>query len=230
MLLPKRERMRSGKGAMYPKGYIFDLDGTLVNSYGPISQSLNHTLRMFGKASIPKRRVRTMVGRGLEELMRKTVGEENIKEGVRIFRERYREIYLGNTFLLPDIKTTLEKLSRRGARMGVASNKPSYFSENILAHLEIGRYFKVVFGPEKVTHPKPHPEMIEAILAVLGLPPDEVLYVGDMVVDIETARNAGLRICSVLGGSDTRKALEAAKPDFLVGSFPEIAEIKFKKN
>jgi phosphoglycolate phosphatase len=211
---------------MTPRGFIFDLDGTLVDSYTPIAESLNYALNRFGIEAIPEARVRRMVGHGLEELIRETAGEKNLREGVRLFRENYRNVYLEKTSLLPGVGKTLEALHRRGAAMAVATNKPAFFSEKILEHLGLSGYMEIVLGPEKVEHPKPHPEMIERILARFRLGGDAVLYVGDMVIDIETARRAGLAVCVVPGGSSSRGELRAAKPDYFVEKFSEIADLR----
>ena len=207
------------------KGLIFDLDGTLVDSYTPIAESLNHVLQSLGIPALSKRRVKRMVGHGLEELIRTTAGEKHVRLGVKRFREKYRTIYLEKTTLLSGVRTTLRRLHAGAISMAIATNKPAYFSEEIIGHLGLGRYFPVVVGPEKVNNPKPHPEMVETILARLGLRRDEVLYVGDMVIDIETARRAGVRVCVVTGGSSSRKELGAANPDFLIESFSKLAQI-----
>jgi HAD superfamily hydrolase (TIGR01509 family) len=210
---------------MVPSGFIFDLDGTLVDSYTPITRSLNHVLGLYGLEAIPKRRVKRMVGHGLEELIGRTIGGRNIPQGVKLFREKYREIYLAETRLLPGVRRTLERLHRRGCLMAVATNKLGSFSEKIVEHLGINRYFEVVLGPEKVPYPKPHPAMVETILLALGLKKEGVVFVGDMVVDIETARRAGLKVCVVPGGSSTRRELLAAAPDYFARSFSEIEKI-----
>jgi HAD superfamily hydrolase (TIGR01509 family) len=102
-----------------------------------------------------------------------------------------------------------------GIMQGVCSNKPRLFTRKLLDHLGLGDVFEVVIGPEDVPRPKPAPDMLLAGMKRLGVTPSETLYVGDMVVDIETARRAGVRVWVTPTGSEERAALEAARPDRL---------------
>jgi phosphoglycolate phosphatase-like HAD superfamily hydrolase len=93
----------------------------------------------------------------------------------------------------------------------------------LLPHL--GLDVDLLLGPEDVARPKPAPDMLLTAVARLGLPAEQVLYVGDMVVDIETARGAGVSVWVVPTGSDARERLEAAHPDCLLRDLHELAEL-----
>jgi phosphoglycolate phosphatase-like HAD superfamily hydrolase len=73
-----------------------------------------------------------------------------------------------------------------------------------------------------VEHPKPDPEMVLKAVELLGRPKHEVLYIGDMSLDVETCRRAGVAACLVPGGSDSREALLAARPDHLIERFDQL--------
>ena len=204
---------------------VFDLDGTLIDGYEAISISLTHAMTALGEDPWDAGTVRRHVGRGLEALLADAVGEERANEGVRLFREKYPEVYIDHSRLLPDVAETLGRLGSAGYRMGVATNKPAKFSREILRALGLGELLPFCWGPELVGRPKPDPEMVMRLLEELETDPEDALYVGDMPVDIETARAAGLPVWVVDTGSATRDELEAAHPDRILNGFAEIADL-----
>ena len=207
------------------RGVIFDLDGTLIDSYGAITESLNHALSSLGEATLPEASVRRMVGHGLEELVEQVLGAARVGDGVRLFRERYAEVGVRGSRALPGVTTTLAELSRRGYRMGVASNKPARFGEEIVRGLGMEPHLPEVLGPDRVEHPKPHREMVDRLLDLLQLERTEVVYVGDMVVDLQTCRNAGVSCWLIASGSCTADELRSAGGDRLLGEFSELLEL-----
>ena len=113
-------------------------------------------------------------------------------------------------------------MDRRGYQMGIASNKPSYFARPILKSLDMDHLFEEVVGPNDVEKPKPDPEMLEMVIMRFGLGPDEVVYVGDMLVDIEAARSAGIPIYALPTGSAKRELLLEGRPDRLLNKFSDL--------
>jgi phosphoglycolate phosphatase len=204
------------------RGVIFDFDGTLIDSYEPITESLNLVRAAFDKSPLPLDQVKEMVGHGLEHLIEKSIGRDKVEDGVRLFREHYARICESATTILPLVRQTLEELDKRGYIMGIATNKPSYFARDILKALEIDHLFAEVIGPNDVERPKPDPEMLEIMMARLGLGTDEVVYVGDMLLDIETARKAGMHMYAVPSGSASRETLLTGRPDRLVSKFSDL--------
>jgi len=188
---------------------IFDLDGTLVDSYEAIQDALSYAMTALGFAPWPPEETKRRVGRGLEVLMEEAVGANNIIESVRLFRERYPQVFLDKTALLPGVVKTILALKARGKTLAVATNKPSDFSRRILDHVGLGPYFNLVLGPLDVPRPKPYPDMLNRILADLKFRPDETLYIGDMTLDAESAANAGLACLLLATGGNTREELEA---------------------
>ncbi|MFQ5877786.1 MAG: HAD family hydrolase [Acidobacteriota bacterium] len=207
------------------RGIIFDFDGTLIDSYEAIAESLN---RVRGSYSLPPfdlNAVRTMVGHGLEHLIERAVSREHVEEGVRLFRETYASICESKSTALPQVRETLEALDRRGYQMAIASNKPSYFARDILRALEMDHLFVEVLGPNDVDKPKPDPEMIEIIMMRIGLGPEEVVFVGDMPLDVEAARRAGVSVYAIPTGSASRETLLESRPDRLLHRFPDLVAI-----
>jgi phosphoglycolate phosphatase len=204
------------------RGIIFDFDGTLIDSYEPITESLNHVRQAFGRPPLALDEVKGMVGHGLEHLIEAAVGRDNVTEGVRLFREKYATLCQSRTTIMPQVRDTLEELDRRGYQMAIATNKPSYFARDILKALDIEHLFAEVLGPNDVERPKPDPEMVEIIMMRLGLGTDEVVYVGDMPLDVEVARNAGTSVYAVPTGSASRATLLDSRPDRLLHRFSDL--------
>jgi phosphoglycolate phosphatase len=206
------------------QGVIFDLDGTLVDSYGPIARSLNHALRSAGRAELPADQVRRMVGHGLEALVHEAMDGEGVDEGVRLFREKYAEVFMDETRLLSGVAQTVQALAARGYRMGVASNKPARFGRPLLEHLGLAGFFSGIIGPDVMGPPKPHPAMVHRLLESMQLTTQQVVYVGDMPVDVETCRNAGIPCWLVPTGSSSLEELETAGGQRLLHRFPQLLD------
>jgi 2-phosphoglycolate phosphatase len=209
----------------YPRvrGIVFDLDGTLIDSYDAIAESLNFALKRAGHPPKSVEEVRGMVGLGLETLIERALGgRDGVAEGVKDFRAHYDRICVEKTTLLPEVSATLRELDRRGYLMSVATNKPSYFAWRLLEGLYVRRYIADVFGPDNVEHRKPHPEMVRKAMERMQVTEAETLYVGDMEVDIETARAAGVPVIVVPTGSRSESDLRKAGPDRVISSFRDL--------
>jgi phosphoglycolate phosphatase len=204
------------------KAVVYDLDGTLVDSYGAITECFNHARTTLGEAPLSQDQVREMVGHGLETLMEEAVGLERMPRGVRLFRERYDLICEERTTLLPGVATAVSTLATRGIAQGVATNKPTRFARRILAHLGLIPPLAAVLGPGDAIPAKPDAVMLLAVLAQLDVEPGEALYVGDMTIDVETARNAGVHVWVLPTGSCSRAQLAAASPDRIFNSMDEL--------
>jgi len=206
------------------RGIVFDLDGTLVDSYGAIAESLNHARAAFALPPLSEDEVRRRVGHGLDSLVSELVGPQHVDAGVRMFREHYAKVFRERTFALPGVAETIRELRRRGYGLAVASNKPARFGRAILESLGLLEHLDDVQGPDSAGATKPHPEMLRRSLRALDLPPGAGVYVGDMVLDVITAARAGLPVILVPGGSCERDALKATGQRVL-GTFSELGSL-----
>jgi 2-phosphoglycolate phosphatase len=214
--------------AHFPREFgavVFDLDGTLLDSYAAIHDSLNATLRALGLPPVPLEETRRRVGRGLEALMAESVGTERKDEGVRIFRDHYEKAGPESTRLLPGADEVTRALAARGTKLAVASNKPARFSRQLLDHFGISSRFGAVFGPDDGFPPKPAPHMVFMALALVGVKAADALYVGDMPIDVLTARAAGVTVAVVPTGSSTREELRDAGPDALLDDVASVMHL-----
>ncbi len=199
--------------AIHAQAVLFDFDGTLIDSYPAITASVNHVRALHGLAPLSVAEVRRHVGRGPDYLLSHTVGRGDPAANLSAYRAHHPTVLREGTRLLPGARETLATLHARGLRLAVCSNKPVAFTGELVAHLGIAAFLDAVLGPEDVALHKPAPDMLLAALSRLGVAPAEALYVGDMTVDIEAARAAGLRVWVVATGSDTPEALDRAGPD-----------------
>ncbi len=201
---------------------VFDLDGTLLDSYEGIHDALSDVLSHFGRPPVTIDETRRLVGHGLEALIAKVLPEELRADAVNHFRFRYKVNAPKLTKLMPGAELVVTELWRRGIRLAIASNKPAVFSRQLLAGFGLAELFTFIGGPDLGFTEKPDPGMVLAALQSMRTPPAETLYVGDMTVDVATARAAGLRVAVIPEGSSTREELEAVRPDYLV---PALADV-----
>jgi 2-phosphoglycolate phosphatase len=204
---------------------LFDMDGTLIDSYPAIAASVNHVRSLYSLPPLSVAEVNRHVGRGAGYLLEKTVGIGDPAANAAAYRQHHPTVLREGTRLLPGAHETLFALKGRGLKLGVCSNKPVAFTRELIAYLGLAAVLDVVLGPEDVARPKPAPDMLLAALAWLGVGPAQVLYIGDMTVDIQTARAAGVSVWVVATGSDTAEALDAAAPDRRMGNLAELVPL-----
>ena len=207
------------------RAIIFDLDGTLVDAYPGIQESLNETLNSLGLPEVNLETVKRRVGLGVVNLMQQSVPPSMVEKALQLFGSSYGRTHLTGTFLLPDVPQTLQQLQSRGILLAVASNKPVEFTLNILHNFGLDQYFAVIAGPTGEIRPKPHNSMLRHIFDRMKVGPKETLYVGDMTLDSHTARNAGTQLALIATGGHKREELESEKPDFLLNRFSDLIEI-----
>jgi 2-phosphoglycolate phosphatase len=200
------------------KGVIFDLDGTLIDSYQAIYLSFQHTYINMGLQPLPFDEVKRAVGYGLSITFRELLGEERVPEALRLFRQKYEEVYRQNTYLLPGARKVLEALQERRIKLAIASNKLGRFSREIFQHFGMDQLFAIILGDEDVLQNKPHPEMLFYAIERMGLRNEEVVFIGDSLIDIQTGKNAGVRVFAIPTGVTTREELEKARPALILNN------------
>jgi phosphoglycolate phosphatase len=150
------------------------------------------------------------------------LGEEHVPEALRLFRQKYEEVYFQNTHLLPGAREVLEALHARGMKLAIATNKLGRFSRGIFRHFGMDHLFAVIAGDEDVSQNKPHPEMLLYAIEKMGLQNKDVIFVGDSLIDIQTGKNAGVRVCAVPTGVAKREDLEKARPTVILNELLDL--------
>ncbi len=163
------------------------------------------------------------VGVPLEGLLGKLFGKENEDEAITIFRNRYKEVCFEKTFLIKGAKELLLLLKDEKKSLSVATNKTGSISRKLLEHLGISEFFGCVYGVFDGLEGKPSPEMIDKIVEKTAIPKTSTILIGDSPIDIMTAKNAGIHICSVASGNHTFEELEKYNPDYLYTAISELS-------
>jgi 2-phosphoglycolate phosphatase len=207
------------------RAVLFDFDGTLADSYPAITASVNHVRSLHSLPPLPIDEVRRFVGRGPEYLIGQTVPVGDVNRNTAKYKAHHPSVMKSGTHLFPGVPDLLTALKQRGYPLAICSNKPRAFTVALLDYLRIGTLIDFVIGPEDVPRPKPAPDMLKKALRQLRLDGQAALYVGDMVVDIETARGAGTAVWVVPTGSNDRATLEAGNPDRVLDNLGEMASL-----
>ena len=204
---------------------IFDLDGTLINAYPAIAKSFQYTMRALRYPQQAPLVIRRAVGWGDGNLLRPFVEKQDFPEALRIYRRHHAKALLRHASLFPRSKALLRQLKERGFALAVASNRPTRFSHIVLRHLQIFSFFDCILCADKLTHRKPHPEIIRKILHQLDVRPREAIYVGDMAIDAQAGRRAGVKSIMVTTGSSSRQELRRQKPYRIVRGVADILPV-----
>ena len=194
------------------KVYIFDLDGTLLDTLGDLAAAVNYALRTHGMPEHSIDDVRRFVGNGVRKLMERAIpdGAANpqFDETFATFRQYYMTHSLDTTRPYEGIPETLAVLKERGCRLAVVSNKMMAATQELCQHF-FPDTIEVAIGENEAEgiRKKPAPDTVFAALRQLGVGEEGAVYVGDSDVDLETARQSGLPCISVLWGFRDRDFL-----------------------
>ena len=210
---------------------IFDLDGTLINTIDDLGQACNHAL---AACSFPTHKIEDyprLVGNGINKLIERALPEEHRnEETVLRLREYFVPFYDEHNCDLTrpyeGIPELLHALKAEGHQLAIASNKYQAATEKIVAQLFPG-VFDVVLGERENIARKPDPRIVYDILSTINTEQStpNCLYVGDSLVDANTARAAGCTLALCTWGFEKKEQLSAFVPDYLIDLPKEIVEI-----
>ena len=207
--LAPRPRLRDA-AQVKPAPFLFDLDGTLVDTLPDIAVSTNHVRAQHGLPALPFDVVRTFVGHGAFALLRRALAEvlpagagptERFLAGAyATYVEHHRAQCTVAAKPWPGVREHLETLRERGHGLAVVTNKPEQFVRPLLAHVGLAELLPVVVGGDTLPQKKPDPEPLRHALRALGGPTDAGTMVGDGVPDLVAGKAAGLRTIGCLFG------------------------------
>jgi phosphoglycolate phosphatase len=187
---------------------------------------VNHARRSEGLHDLSASRIRGLVGDGVDKLLERAFDGGTVPHGAKhAFESRYDEVCCQESKVLEDVEATLAHLAARGVEMAVCTNKPTFFSKKILDFLELSRYFRAIVGPDLAGARKPEARHLLVTLESVRCTPEETLFVGDMPIDVKTARNSGVDVAVVATGSSTREQLAAAGPDHFLERFSDLVKL-----
>jgi HAD superfamily hydrolase (TIGR01662 family) len=155
------------------------------------------------------------------------VGEKLADQAIAIYRPHHTKALKtkGKVKLLPGALGILKFLKGRGYKLAIASNRPDKFTRIILKVLGVSKLFNVVLCADRADRPKPYPDMLWAIARSLKVDRQEVLYVGDMTIDVDCGRRAGVRMVAVATGSSSKKELKYLNPWRIISKINQLKEI-----
>lgn len=196
-----------------PCGIIFDLDGTLIDTLDDIALSVNELLAALGSPPLAGERICSFVGEGLANLIRQASGQHDpnaIADLVARYRPIYRRRMFDHARLYPGIADALDALTAAGHPFGILSNKSHDFTLPFVERMLARWSWIDVRGQQPDGPRKPDPHQAFQLAAAMQRRPEQLVFVGDSGVDVQTARNAGMASIGVTWGYRGRAELAAA--------------------
>jgi phosphoglycolate phosphatase len=211
------------------KAIIFDLDGTLLDTIGDITDCLNIALLEQGFSTYTPEQTKLFVGSRANLIQCALSGKGCPPEQMQAVRARYTKEYLVRqsvkTRAYPGVIDAVDGLRRLGIKTAVLSNKPHRDTASTVGHYFSLQRFDIVLGQRDGVPLKPDPTALYEVVKELGVGKEDCLYVGDTEIDMETASNAGMAKIGVLWGYRNRAALEENKADYIIADAAQIIEI-----
>jgi len=178
---------------------VFDLDGTLIDSRRDLADSANEMLAGYGAARLPDDAIVSMIGCGVGTLVRRVISaagvETSLEDALPRFVAAYDRRLTVHTRPYDGIPGLLDQLQSRQVAMAVLTNKPLEQTRKILDLFDLTSYFGWVVGGDGPWPRKPAPDALIFLMNQALSGPAETMLIGDSIVDLQTSRNAGVRIC-----------------------------------
>ena len=208
---------------------IFDLDGTLLDTIADLAESANYALKQLDYPTHPVDAIRTCVGNGINKLLERALpAHEQTEENIMRMRSHFVPYYdIHNADLstpYPGIVSLLEDLQAKGILIAVASNKYQEATVKLVKQYFPNIDFVEILGQREGINVKPDPSIVFDILQKANLSKENVLYVGDSGVDMQTAINAGVDAVGVTWGFRPRAELESFRPMGLIDKAEDLLE------
>lgn len=212
------------------KGVIFDLDGTLLNTLDDLANAGNYALSEKGYAVHETEKYKYFIGNGIPKLIQRIVpegtSEEETQRVYELFCSYYHKHMNDCTAPYAGVEEVLKKLKDNDVKTVVVTNKVDNFAKEIVDKY-FGGLIDEVYGSVEGLPKKPDPYWTKTAMAALGLKNEQILYVGDSGVDMQTAINSDLTSCGVLWGFRSRDELEENGADYIAENCSDLTDIIF---
>lgn len=205
---------------------IFDFDGTLTDSIPPAVEAIQKMLAELGLPYKTKEEINLHVGYGEIPLVSGAIGSSEpklLKTAMEVYFKHYVQEGIKSAPLYPNVRELLEYFKNKTKI--IVSNKKDEFIKLILNHHRLTHHFTEILGGDTAPCLKPDPCVIIKLIEKYKVSPKQTLFIGDMTVDIETGKNAGVHTCAVTYGFHPRSQLEKLNPDFLIDDILELKEL-----
>ncbi|MEP7157516.1 MAG: phosphoglycolate phosphatase [Betaproteobacteria bacterium] len=235
--IPRKVRLRAKPKWTFPiplKVVLLDLDGTLLDTVGDIAKAANLMRASFGFAPLDPALIATYVGKGIPNLVSKTlkdavgeVGPTALKVAVTNFERQYEKCFGDSSAPFPGVVAGLDALKEKGFRLGCVTNKAEKFTLPLLEKTGLSEYFEITLSGDSLPEKKPHPLPLQHAAEFFGCTTSELLLIGDSVNDAEAARAAGSPVFIVPYGYNEGQELRGLDCDAFIDDVP--AALKFVK-
>lgn len=207
------------------KLFIFDLDGTLIDSLLDLAHSINYVFRTMNLPERSVADVKTAIGNGALRLIEELLPDNQQhrkEEAFNLFLPHYSEHCSENTIIYEGVREYLSTLSdSKEINVALLTNKPEEPTQIILDRLDMKKHFKLIIGGDTLPTRKPDPAGIEYAMAKFNVTKEETLMIGDSLPDIAAAQAAGVTSIGISGGFGEKEFT----PDIRIANFAEIAEL-----
>ncbi len=204
------------------KLYIFDLDGTLADVYRAIHKSLNYTRKKFHLSAVTFAVVKRNVGAGDKNFIAGFFKAQLAPAALAVYRQRHKKDILRCSRLMPGAKALLRRLRAAGKITALATNRPGFYTRQITKALGLDDYLDFIVCADEIDSLKPAPKILNVIVKRFKAKKAETVFVGDMDIDLETARRAKISAVFVKGGSTPVSAARRYKGVKIISSLKEL--------
>lgn len=209
------------------KTLLFDFDYTLADSSKGIYMCIEYALSRLGETIPDYHSACQTIGLSLPETYVSLTGNTNPERSERFrlwFIEKADEVMVSQTELFGYVSDTMERLKRMGLNLVIISTKYRRRIIEILSRFNQNNLFDLIVGGEDVAVNKPDPEGVIHALGCLGNRPEECLFIGDSIVDAQTAKNASVPFVAVLTGTTQKEAFKSFAPSRILNSVKELPD------
>jgi phosphoglycolate phosphatase len=215
------------------KAVMIDLDGTLVDSIPDLAAAANGMLREMGRAELPADVIRTFVGKGIPNLVARsltgslegTVPQGVLERAMPIYERWYTEVNGRHSTIYPGVMDGLDALRRARFPLACVTNKSGRFTTPLLEYLGLAPYFAQVVAGDTLPQKKPDPAQLLHACRGFDVAPRDMLFIGDSVNDAQAARAAGCPIFCVPYGYNEGRDVRELDVDAIVDSLADAARL-----
>ncbi|MFC7288528.1 phosphoglycolate phosphatase [Herminiimonas glaciei] len=215
------------------RGVIIDLDGTMLHTAQDLHIAINRMRAGLDLAPLDLETAISFVGKGAENLVRKTIGvdfsesevERRFAEAMALFEQHYFDVNGEFATAYPGVHEGLQEMRAKGLRLACVTNKPIAFTLPLLKKTGLHDYFEIIYGGDSFAKKKPDPMQLLQVCADFELAPAQIVAIGDSVNDSQAARAAGCKVLAVPYGYNHGQAIQDVDSDGIVSSLLEAAHL-----
>ena len=218
------------------KAVMIDLDGTLLDTIPDLAAAANNMLIELGRAPLPEARIRNFVGKGIANLIERTLTDDmdgkpdqaSFDRAVPIYERCYKAANGKHTTIYPGVMEGLDAMRARGFPLACVTNKSERFTLPLLDHMQMTHYFVTVVAGDTLSQRKPDPAPLLHACKVMKVAPNEMLMIGDSLNDAQAARAAGCPVFCVGYGYNEGHDVRELDVDAIVASLAEANSLILK--